>query len=105
MKMNLKKLILFICIIQSIFNTKNIRHLASYSLTFDNTNWSYDSSNGVYYQIGVVYCTNPASTDYNSLEYMFQQIIFLAHLHHQVNILVQLILVGLLVVIKHLLLL
>ena len=65
--MILKKLILFICIFQSIFNTKNIRHLASYSLTFDNTNWSYDSSNGVYYQIGVVYCTNPASTDYNSL--------------------------------------
>ena len=67
MKANLKKLIIFLCIFQSIFSNKNIRHLDSYSLSFDNTNWSYDSTNGVYYQIGVVYCTNPATTDYNSL--------------------------------------
>ena len=67
MKANIKKLITFICIFQSIFTTKNKRHLTSYSLSFDNTNWSYDSTNGVYYQIGIVYCTNPASTDYNSL--------------------------------------
>ena len=67
MKANLKKLIIFLCIFQTIFNNKNIRHLDSYSLSFDNTNWSYDSTNGVYYQIGVVYCTNPATTDYNSL--------------------------------------
>ena len=67
MQINLKNLIIFLCIFQSIFNNKNIRHLDSYSLSFDNTNWSYDSTNGVYYQIGVVYCTNPATTDYNSL--------------------------------------
>ena len=67
MKAKLKKLIIFLCIFQTILNNKNIRHLDSYSLSFDNTNWSYDSTNGVYYQIGVVYCTNPATTDYNSL--------------------------------------
>ena len=66
MKSNLKSFLTLICLIQSIFTSKNLRKLTTYSLTFDKTNWSYDSSNGVYYQIGVVYCTNPATTDYNS---------------------------------------
>ena len=43
------------------------RHLESYTLTFDNSNWSYDSTRGVYYQIGVVYCKNPVNTEYQSL--------------------------------------
>ena len=43
------------------------RKLDSYSLDFDKTNWSYDETNGVYYQIGIVYCTKPVSTDYQSL--------------------------------------
>ena len=38
-----------------------------YTLEFDNNEWSYDSTNKVYYQIGVVYCTNPIDTDYQSL--------------------------------------
>ena len=29
--------------------------------------WSYDSSNDVYYQIGVQYCTNPQATSYESM--------------------------------------
>ncbi len=67
MKTNIKAFIRLISLIQIIFTSKNLRHLETYSLTFDNTNWSYDSSNGVYYQIGVVYCTNPATTTYNAL--------------------------------------
>ena len=53
----------------SLINKSNNLRLTdtTYSLSFDSTNWSYDSSNGVYYQIGVIYCTNPATTDYNSL--------------------------------------
>ena len=37
------------------------------SLTLDSSNWSYDSTNNVYYQIGVTYCTTPASTTYETL--------------------------------------
>ena len=37
------------------------------SLTLSTSNWSYDSSNNVYYQIGVTYCANPASTTYETL--------------------------------------
>ena len=37
-----------------------------YTLNFEKTNWSFDETNGVYYQIGVVYCTNPTNTEYQS---------------------------------------
>lgn len=40
---------------------------SAYSLEFDSTAWSYDSTNDVYYQIGKVYVTNPAATDYENL--------------------------------------
>lgn len=36
-------------------------------LTFDNTAWQYDADNDVYWQIGVVYCATPETTDYESL--------------------------------------
>ena len=36
------------------------------TLDFDKTNWSFDSTNEVYYQIGVVYCLNTTNTDYQS---------------------------------------
>ena len=36
------------------------------TLDFNKANWSYDSTNGVYYQIGVVYCTKPVDTSYQS---------------------------------------
>ena len=68
--MNLIKTILFsILIFTSNSKSYNLlRHLdTEYSLTFDKANWSYDSTNGVYYQIGVVYCTNPVSTTHQSL--------------------------------------
>ena len=38
-----------------------------YPLEFNTSNWSYDSDNKVYYQIGVVYCQNAVNTDYQSL--------------------------------------
>lgn len=36
-------------------------------LTFDNTKWNYNEEDGVYWQIGVVYCEDPADTTYESL--------------------------------------
>ena len=36
------------------------------TLDFNKANWSYDSTNGVYYQIGVIYCTKPVDTSYQS---------------------------------------
>lgn len=35
--------------------------------TLDPATWSYDSDNDVYWQIGVVYCSAPAATEYESL--------------------------------------
>ena len=40
---------------------------ASSALAFDHSNWSYDSENNVYWQIGVVYCEQPETTEYESL--------------------------------------
>ena len=37
------------------------------SLDFDNSNWNFNSTNRVYYQIGLVYCKKPVNTDYQSL--------------------------------------
>jgi hypothetical protein len=40
---------------------------AEYSLKFDSAAWSYDSTNDVYYQLGLMYAANPADTDYENL--------------------------------------
>jgi len=40
---------------------------ASTSLAIDTTAWSYDSTNKVYYQIGISYCADPATTTYETL--------------------------------------
>ena len=40
--------------------------LEEYTLNFNKDIWSFDQTNGVYYQIGVVYCTNPVDTSYQS---------------------------------------
>lgn len=37
------------------------------SLTIDNSKWQYDSDNNVYYQIGISYCSDPGSTEYETL--------------------------------------
>ena len=44
----------------------NVDELAN-TLTIDNSNWRYDEENNIYYQLGIVYCANPATTDYESL--------------------------------------
>lgn len=36
-------------------------------LAIDMSAWSYDSDNKIYYQIGVPYCSAPATTDYESM--------------------------------------
>ncbi|MBQ2962622.1 hypothetical protein [Methanobrevibacter sp.] len=36
-------------------------------LTIDMSNWSYDEENNIYYQLGLPYCTDPESTEYESL--------------------------------------
>ena len=65
--MNRINSILFIYLIffSTIESTPVKRQLAS--LTLDSSGWSYDSTNNVYYQIGVTYCTNPVSTTYETL--------------------------------------
>ena len=40
--------------------------LFEYSLNFDKSKWSYNATDGVYYQIGVVYCTKPVNIEYQS---------------------------------------
>lgn len=37
------------------------------TLVFDNAAWNYDADNDVYWQVGVVYCEEPATEDYESL--------------------------------------
>jgi hypothetical protein len=37
------------------------------SLIFNNKAWHYDSTNDVYWQIGIKYCTKPETTDYETL--------------------------------------
>jgi hypothetical protein len=63
--MNRINSILFLLLI--LFNISQQIQETVYTLDFDSTNWSYDSTNKVYYQIGVVYCTNPVDVDYQSL--------------------------------------
>ena len=39
----------------------------TYSLDINNNKWKYDKDNDIYYQIGIVYCANPESVDYQCL--------------------------------------
>ncbi len=36
-------------------------------LEINNSNWSYDEENDIFYQLGIVYCANPESAEYESL--------------------------------------
>jgi len=49
------------------FRFSSIKRRLANSLIFNSSNWSYDSTNNVYYQIGVNYCSNPQTTTYQSL--------------------------------------
>lgn len=35
--------------------------------TINNSSWQYNEDDGVYWQVGIVYCENPVSTEYESL--------------------------------------
>ena len=37
-------------------------------LVLDNSQWSFDSTNGVYYQIKLAYCSNQSASDYQTME-------------------------------------
>lgn len=37
------------------------------SLKLDNSAWQYDATNDVYWQIGIKYCTNPETTEYETM--------------------------------------
>ncbi len=55
-----------------ILNSNNnsisdVEYSSTEDLHIDMTNWSYDSDNNVYYQIGLVYVSNPESVEYESL--------------------------------------
>jgi len=39
----------------------------SSALTFSKAKWKYDSSNDVYYRIGIGYCSDPATTSYETM--------------------------------------
>ena len=46
---------------------KNNTVVSNANLDLDMSNWSYDSSNNVYYQIGLYYVLNPVSEEYETL--------------------------------------
>lgn len=66
MNMTYSILFIFLALISNLSLT-NQKAEESYSLNFNNANWSFDSTNRVYYQIGVVYITNPVNIEYQSL--------------------------------------
>ena len=59
-------LFIYLVLFSQFNSTPTKRHLDN-SLALDSTNWSYDPTNNVYYQIGVTYCTSPVSTTFESL--------------------------------------
>ena len=82
--MNRINSILFLLLI--LFNISQQIQETVYTLDFDSTNWSYDSTNKVYYQIGVVYCTNPVDVDYQSLGiYVPEEYLTCSYLNEKYN--------------------
>lgn len=63
--------ILFVSNATSLFGSNTDYNVNTTELTnklsIDMSNWGYDADNDVYYQIGLVYCTDPETTDYESL--------------------------------------
>ena len=51
------------CLANNITATEDISDV----LKFDNSSWNYDEQNDVYWQIGVVCCAAPETTQYESL--------------------------------------
>ena len=59
-------ILLFIIIIFSFLVYSN-QKLVLNDLEFNTSNWDFDSTNGVYYQIGLKYCTNIVNIDYQTM--------------------------------------
>ena len=59
-------ILLFITIIFS-FLVYSDQKLVLNDLEFNTSNWDFDSTNGVYYQIGLKYCTNIVNIDYQTM--------------------------------------
>ena len=59
-------ILLFITIIFSFLIYSN-QKLDLNDLEFNTSNWDFDSTNGVYYQIGLKYCTNIVNIDYQTM--------------------------------------
>ncbi len=47
--------------------SSTVEYSSTDDLHIDNTNWSYDETNDIYYQIGIVYCSNPDTVEYESM--------------------------------------
>ncbi|MCD8029096.1 MAG: hypothetical protein LUF02_10695 [Erysipelotrichaceae bacterium] len=47
--------------------TSTVEYSSTDDLHIDNTNWSYDETNDIYYQIGIVYCSDPDTVEYESM--------------------------------------
>lgn len=45
----------------------NIEYSSTKNLHIDMSNWSYDETNNVYYQLGLVYVSNPTTKEYESM--------------------------------------
>ena len=58
-------LVAIVGILAFALNSKKTTDLSS--LNFDMSKWNYDTDNNVYYQIGVQYCANPETTEYETL--------------------------------------
>ena len=59
-------ILLYITIIFSFLVYSN-QKLVLNDLEFNTSNWDFDSTNGVYYQIGLKYCTNIVNIDYQTM--------------------------------------
>ena len=59
------RILIFITIIFFVRN-KNLRKLEN-SQVLNKDNWEYSSLDGVFYQVNLIYCKNPASINYNIL--------------------------------------
>lgn len=47
--------------------SSTVEYSSTDDLHIDNTNWSYDETNDIYYQIGIVYCSDPDTVEYESM--------------------------------------
>ena len=59
-------ILLYITIIFSFLVYSNQKLILN-DLEFNTSNWDFDSTNGVYYQIGLKYCTNIVNIDYQTM--------------------------------------